>query len=129
MSRLLRCAHRQVRSCTVLISPLLCACYKETLIRLNILHNPLSVLPIKLMHATGKIPTRLKNFSAAGQVYMKTLCNKMQNWITLHPLYRRSNHQSIGFNSDSTHFWPFRSCTENLQIDDNYENIKYYSPK
>ena len=41
---------------------------------------------------------------------MKILYNKMQNWISLRPLYRRSNEHSLGFNSDSTHFWPFRHC-------------------
>ena len=53
VSRLLRCAHRQVRSCTVLISPTICACYKEALIRLSTLHSPLSVFHRHFFMQTG----------------------------------------------------------------------------
>ena len=40
---MLLCAHRQVRLCSVHMSPIVCVCYKES-IRLNILHSPISVL-------------------------------------------------------------------------------------
>ena len=58
--RLLRCVHWQVWSGTVLISLKLCGCYKETPIRLNILHCLLSVFHSYFFNANWRyLPDRI----------------------------------------------------------------------